>query len=90
METTQSEIIELLVSTGVGGILAAMMYLFYRKDSNAWTERWTAELKDERERRREEKGELLAVIKDNTKAMERLRDAVGHSIQANHTRGQSR
>lgn len=53
--------LEFLAPLGVGGILAGVIFWFYRKDANAWQESW--------------KGQsviLVQVVKENTAAITAL------------------
>lgn len=56
-----AEFTKWLVTLGVGGVLAAFMFMFYRKDIKQYTELWrvTAE-------------QLMLCVKDNTTSNTRL------------------
>lgn len=56
------EEIQIFSALGVGGILAGMMFWFYRKDSNTWTEAWKGQTQI-----------LIQVIKEFTIAINELR-----------------
>ena len=58
-----SETLKLLVPLGVGGLLAGMIFMFYRKDALAWQEAWKGQSEN-----------LLEVVKDNTQAMTALKE----------------
>lgn len=57
----ETQFIQWLATLGVGGILAAFMFTFYRKDVKQYTELWrtTAE-------------QLMAVVKENTASNTKL------------------
>jgi hypothetical protein len=76
--------IKTLSAFGVGGILAALIFVFYRQDF--LRERETAHVERERQEHREDR--LLQVIERNATASERLAvtiDKLGGSI-ADHNR----
>lgn len=54
---------DVLPSLGVGGILAGVMFYFYRKDSLVWTKRWE-----------EQSSSWMRVVQDNTSAITKLVD----------------
>lgn len=54
-EMTDPEFIKWIVTLGVGGILAAFMFVFYRKDIKQYTELWKSQ-----------SDQLMTVVKDNT------------------------
>lgn len=56
-----AEFIKWFATLGIGGVLAAFMFMFYRKDVQQYTELWrtTAEL-------------LMTVIKENTASNTKL------------------
>lgn len=56
-----AEFTKWLVTLGVGGVLAAFMFMFYRKDVKQYTELWRAAT-----------DQLITVIKENTSANTRL------------------
>ena len=79
------ETIKTLSALGVGGILAALMFVFYRQDF--LRERESA--RDERERQERREDRLLQVIERNAAAAERLAvtiDRLGVSIADHNTR----
>lgn len=43
MEPVSTEFAQWLVTLGVGGVLAAFMFVFYRKDVKQYTELWKAQ-----------------------------------------------
>lgn len=43
MEPVTTEFAQWLVTLGVGGVLAAFMFVFYRKDVKQYTELWKAQ-----------------------------------------------
>jgi hypothetical protein len=55
MSAMDAEFTKWLVTLGVGGILAAFMFTFYRKDVKQYTELW-----------RSTADQLISVVKDNT------------------------
>lgn len=61
MEAVDAEFTKWLVTLGVGGVLAAFMFIFYRKDVRQYTELWrsTADL-------------LVQTIKENTASNTKL------------------
>ena len=54
-----------LPSLGVGGILAAFMFYFYRKDVYLYTEQWKGQ-----------SDMLMEVVKENTIAITKLADKI--------------
>lgn len=61
MEQVGTEFTQWLVTLGVGGVLAAFMFTFYRKDVKQYTELWKAATE-----------QLMAVVKENTIANTKL------------------
>ena len=61
MNTVDAEFTKWLVTLGVGGVLAAFMFTFYRKDVRQYTELWksTSDL-------------LVGVVKENTASNTKL------------------
>jgi len=56
-----AEFVKWLATLGVGGVLAAFMFVFYRKDVRIYTEMWKGQ------------ADILArVIQDNTASMTKL------------------
>ena len=53
-----TEFIKYLSSMGVGGVIAGLIFIFYRKDIKSYTELWKIQSEM-----------LMAVVKDNTAAM---------------------
>jgi hypothetical protein len=53
---------------GVGGIVAAFMFMFYRNDIKKYTDMW----KEQAEQNREVVRQVLEVVKDNTSMLSRL------------------
>jgi phosphate/sulfate permease len=60
-----SEFVKWLTTLGVGGVLAAFMFHFYRKDVKQYTDLW-----------REQTAMLLVVVKENTASNTRLVSSV--------------
>lgn len=60
-----TEFTKWLVTLGVGGILAAFIFSFYRKDIKAYTELWKSQTEM-----------LLMVVKENTISNVKLTSAV--------------
>lgn len=56
-----AEFIKWLATLGIGGILAAFMFTFYRKDVKQYTELWKAAT-----------DQLMNVVKENTEANTKL------------------
>ena len=56
-----AEFTKWLVTLGVGGILAAFMFTFYRKDVRQYTELWKAATE-----------QLMAVVRENTASNTKL------------------
>jgi hypothetical protein len=50
-----AEFTKWIVTLGVGGVLAAFMFVFYRKDVKQYTELWKTAT-----------DQLIAIVKDNT------------------------
>lgn len=69
-----SEFVKWLVTLGVGGILAAFMFTFYRKDIKQYTELWkyTADT-------------LMSVVKENTASNSKLTMMI-ETQERNHMR----
>lgn len=65
------ETIKWFTTLGVGGILAAFMFLFYRKDQKQFTELWQAQA-----------SQFASIIRDNTAAI----TAITGTIEALHRR----
>lgn len=61
METTNAELAKWLATLGVGGVLAGLMFMFYRKDIKQYTELWKATTE-----------QLINVIRENTSSNIRL------------------
>jgi hypothetical protein len=61
MTPVDQEFTKWLVTLGVGGILAALMFTFYRKDIKQYTELWKSAADI-----------LILVVKDNTASNTRL------------------
>lgn len=62
MDVTQiPEVVKFLATLGVGGVLAGVIFWFYRKDAIAHSESWQGQSEA-----------LLEVVKDNTKAVAAL------------------
>jgi hypothetical protein len=59
------ETMKWFVSLGVGGILAGMMFFFYRKDSLAWSTAWKGQSEM-----------LVQVVKENTSAITALTERI--------------
>lgn len=55
------DFVKWLATLGVGGVLAAFMFVFYRKDVRVYTEMWRGQSEI-----------LIAVIKDNTATTAKL------------------
>lgn len=55
MTPVDSEFIKWLATLGVGGALAGLMFMFYRKDIKQYTELWRMATE-----------ELMAIVKENT------------------------
>jgi hypothetical protein len=56
-----AEFFKWFATLGVGGILAAFMFVFYRKDVKQYTELW-----------RVQSDQLMVVVRDNTVSIQRL------------------
>ena len=63
-----NEFIKWLAGLGVGGVLAGMLFMFYRKDVRQFTELW--KLQSDREAARTEM--LIGVVKENTQSNTQL------------------
>lgn len=61
MDAIDSEFTKWLVTLGVGGVLAAFMFAFYRKDVKQYTELW-----------RSTADQLMNVVKENTASNTKL------------------
>ena len=61
-----------IATLGVGGIVAAFMFIFYRQDMKRYLELW----QEQALQNRQVVGQLLDVIKDNTAALAKLIMAV--------------
>lgn len=61
MENMDADFTKWLATLGVGGVLAGLMFMFYRKDIKQYTELWKAATE-----------QLMAVVKDNTSSNTRL------------------
>lgn len=57
-----NEFIKWLAGLGVGGVLAGMLFMFYRKDVKQFTDLW--KMQSDREAARTEM--LVDIVKDNT------------------------
>lgn len=60
-----AEFTKWLITLGVGGVLAAFMFTFYRKDVKQYTELWKAT-----------SDQLIQVIKENTASNTKLIDLI--------------
>lgn len=60
--------IEWFATLGVGGVVAAFMFMYYRRDVKYYTELW----KEQAEANREVISQMLRVIQDNTSALTKL------------------
>lgn len=60
-----TEFVKYLATLGVGGVLAAFMFHFYRKDVKTYTDQW-----------RGQSEALMGVVKDNTQAVTEMNVAV--------------
>lgn len=56
-----AEFVKWFATLGVGGILAGVMFMFYRKDVKQYTDLW-----------KEQSGILMAVVKENTASNTKL------------------
>ena len=56
-----AEFTKWLVTLGVGGVLAAFMFMFYRKDVRSYTELWKLATE-----------QFMAIVKENTVSNQRL------------------
>jgi hypothetical protein len=56
-----AEFTKYLATLGVGGILAGLMFMFYRKDIKQYTELWKMAT-----------DQLMSTVKDNTTALTKL------------------
>ena len=56
------EFVKWFATLGVGGVLAGLMFVFYRKDVKLYTDQW-----------RGQSDQLMNVVKDNTEAITALR-----------------
>ena len=63
-----------LVTLGVGGVLAAFMFTFYRKDIKQYTELWKSAT-----------DQLMSVVKDNTMSNAKLISLIENQ-ERNHLR----
>lgn len=61
MSGIDAEFTKWLITLGVGGILAAFMFTFYRKDIKQFTELWKSTTE-----------QLIGVVKDNTSSNVKL------------------
>jgi hypothetical protein len=61
MTAVDAEFTKWLVTLGVGGVLAAFMFTFYRKDVRQYTELWKSTT-----------DQLIGVVKDNTASNTKL------------------
>jgi hypothetical protein len=60
-----SEVVKWFASLGVGGVLAGILFFFYRKDVRFYMEQWKGYT-----------DKLIEVVTENTRANTELRDAV--------------
>lgn len=60
-----AEFVKWMATLGVGGVLAAFMFHFYRKDVRTYTDQW-----------RGQSEALMGVVKDNTAAVTEMNVAV--------------
>lgn len=60
--------IEWFATLGVGGIVAAFMFMYYRRDVKYYTDLW----KDQANQNRAVIEQMLGVIRDNTAALTKL------------------
>ncbi len=60
-----AELFKILVPFGTGGMLAALIFGFYRKDSLGWQESWKGQQQI-----------LIQVVKENTAAMAKLESLI--------------
>lgn len=73
-----NEFFKYLTTLGVGGVLAGLMFFFYRKDVQQYTELW-----------RSSTSTLIQVVQDNTKSnvqMVSLLDAMHRRMDADDAR----
>lgn len=61
MTPMDAEFAKWLATLGVGGVLAGLMFMFYRKDVKQYTELWKSAT-----------DQLMSVVKDNTASNTRL------------------
>lgn len=54
----EPELIQIVAPLGVGGVLAVIMFYFYRKDAETYTSQWKGQSEL-----------LMEVVKENTKAI---------------------
>ena len=82
-DPVSTEFAQWLVTLGVGGALAAFMFVFYRKDIKAYTELWKAQA----ELNRSSTDHMITVIKENTVSNTRL-IALLENVERNSIRKQ--
>lgn len=61
LETSSPEFMKWLATLGVGGILAGLMFMFYRKDVKQYTELWKIAT-----------DQLMQIVKENTASNTKL------------------
>lgn len=61
METLDAEFAKWLATLGVGGVLAGLMFMFYRKDVKQYTELWKTAT-----------DQLMIIVKENTASNTKL------------------
>lgn len=71
MDKTPMDIAQWFATLGVGGVLAGVIFIFYRKDVRQYTELW-----------KNQSDQLMAVVKENTAANTK----VGTIVDALHRR----
>ncbi len=77
--------VQWFATLGVGGIIAAFMFLFYRQDLRRYTEMW----KEQSQQNREVVAQVLGVVKDNTEVLSKLIstvDSLHRRLDGNNTR----
>jgi hypothetical protein len=61
MQVMDAEFAKWLATLGVGGVLAGLMFMFYRKDIKQYTELWKIAT-----------DQMMAIVKENTSSNTRL------------------
>ncbi len=74
MSPVDAEFTKWLVTLGVGGILAAFMFTFYRKDVKQYTELWKSTTDS-----------LIGIVKENTASNQKLISLL-ESLERNQVR----